>query len=93
MEAMLATFDDPEDEAEEATTEPLPRPIKALLLRFCYLCSGPRRPGDLEEYLEQWAVVAGVLIIVDLLDLEVSPPIDLLDSAVQREIRAKAKAG
>ena len=69
------------------------RPPAILLIRFCYLCSGPRRPGDVEDYFEQWAVVAGVLVIVDMLDLEVTPPIDLLDNSTQEEIRAKARTG
>eukprot|EP00972_Heterocapsa_arctica_P076371 11266773-Heterocapsa_arctica.AAC.1 len=47
----------------------------------------------MEDHFEQWAVVAGVLMIVDLLDLEVSPQVDLLDTDTQMEIRAKAKVG
>lgn len=100
LSAMTEATFAPEGEEDDADGEPtsedrerVPKAPKILVLRFCYLCSGPRRPGDFEEYLEQWSVMAGVLVIVDLLDLEVDPPVDLLDSRTQDEIRAKARAG
>ena len=77
---------------EEAAAQ-VERPFATLLLRFCYLCSGPRRPGDMEEALVRLSTTAGVIIVVDLLDLEVAPQVDLLDPKTQEEIRAKARLG
>ena len=75
-------------EAQEVIEKPL-----AMVLRVCYLCSGPRREGDVEFHLAQLGLKAGLLVLVDMLDLEASPSTDLLDARVQDEIRHKARAG
>ena len=65
---------------------------KVRVLRFLHLFSGPRREEDLEFWLVALAAAKGIVMIVDVADLETYPPVDVLDETTERELVARAKA-
>ena len=65
---------------------------KTRVLRFLHLFSGPRREEDLEFWLVALAAAKGVVMTVDVADLETYPPVDVLDETTSRELVARAKA-
>ena len=91
---------DPMAEQEEADSEEMaeqekartPKAVKLRLFRFLHLCSGPRKPGDLEDWSVKLGAENGILVIVDVADLETVPPVDVLDPVAQEAILARSKA-
>ena len=90
----------PMPEQEEADSEEMaeqekvriPKAVKLRLFRFLHLFSGPRKLGDLEDWLVKLGAENGILVIVDVADLETVPPVDVLDPVAQEEILARGKA-
>jgi len=83
------------EEEREEILKTVPRDICVTksFMRILMLCSGKRRVGDTTWYFQQCQWEKGILTEVDLVDLEVDPPVDLLDSSTYRIIIKKARAG
>jgi len=82
-------------QAAEITTrsEPVPRPTAVRVWRWLSLCCGPPDGSSIGHFLNGWASEEGELIVVDVVDLNGIPEVDLQDRMVAREIIARASVG
>ena len=83
------------EEEREESLKRIPREVfgEKKFMRVLLLCSGKRRVGDMTWHFQKFHWEKGVRTEVDLVDLEVDPPVDLLDLRIYRKIAAKARTG